>query len=242
MSVKKHSTAGRRGGFLAIAVAVVGIVGGLSFIGIALASQESGAQPSVANEGSGSTLARVVTSDAWLNETLPAILPMPLMGPSSDSDVVGPTMARSKPVALDIPAIDVHSDLQDLGLESDGALEVPAGPHYDEAAWYRYSPTPGSLGPAVLLGHIDSATNGPSVFFRLGELKPGDEVSVTRADGSAAIFIVDKVHSYPKDDFPTELVYGDIDHAGLRILTCGGAFDDAAGHYLNNVVVFASLR
>ena len=152
------------------------------------------------------------------------------------------TLPRSKPVTLDIPAIGVHSKVQYLGQTPEGALETPApGPLYDQAAWYRHSPTPGSLGPAILLGHIDSAANGPSVFFRLGELKPGDRISVTRADDSVATFEVDSVEVYPKDDFPTELVYGDIDHAGLRVLTCGGAFDDIAGHYLDNVVVFARL-
>jgi hypothetical protein len=143
---------------------------------------------------------------------------------------------------LDIPAIEVHSDLQHLGLDAGGALETPApGPRYDEAAWYRHSPTPGSLGPAVLLGHVDSAANGPSVFFRLGELRRGDRVSVTRADHSVAVFVVDEVRQYSKNDFPTDLVYSDIDHAGLRILTCGGAFDDSTGHYLDNIVVFATL-
>lgn len=132
--------------------------------------------------------------------------------------MAGPVLPASKPVALDIPAIDVRSDLQSVGQTASGALETPApGPLYDTAA------------------------NGPSVFFRLGELRPGDRVIVARADGSSAIFSVDEVHSYPKDDFPTGLVYRDIDHAGLRIVTCGGAFDDAAGHYLDNVVVFASL-
>jgi sortase (surface protein transpeptidase) len=152
-------------------------------------------------------------------------------------------LPRSKPVSLEIPSIGVDSTVQHLGQEADGTLETPAaGPLYDEAAWYRYSPAPGSLGPAILLGHVDSAANGPSVFFRLGELRAGDLVSVGRADGSTAVFVVDEVRRYAKDDFPTHLVYDDIDHAGLRIVTCGGAFDASAGHYMDNVVVFASLR
>lgn len=175
------------------------------------------------------------------------IEPIPVLHPSrvpskAASLVKGPVMDRSAPVRLDIPAIDVRSSLLRLGQTSDGALEVPSpGPDYDKAAWYRYSPTPGSLGPAVLLGHVDSAAEGPSVFFRLGELEPGEAISVTRADGSVARFEVDEVRRYPKNAFPTERVYGDIDHAGLRILTCGGPFDAAAGHYLDNIVVFASL-
>ncbi len=158
------------------------------------------------------------------------------------SGAAAPTLPRSEPATLDIPAIGVRSVIQQVGQTADGALEVPApGPHYDEAAWYRHSPTPGELGPAVLLGHVDSAVNGPSVFFDLGKLVRGDRVSVTRVDGSVATFQVDEVNRYAKDDFPTELVYGDIEHAGLRILTCGGAFDDSTGHYLDNIVVFASL-
>jgi Sortase family. len=156
--------------------------------------------------------------------------------------VDAPTLPRSKPVALNIPSIGVHSVVQYLGQTADGALETPApGPHYDEAAWYRHSPTPGSLGPAIVLGHVDSAADGPSVFFRLGELRSGDRVSITRADDSVAAFIVDRVRRYSKDNFPTKLVYGNINHAGLRMVTCGGAFDDSTGHYLDNIVVFASL-
>ncbi len=156
--------------------------------------------------------------------------------------MVGPILSASEPVTLEIPSIGVRSTLLHLGLDADGGLEVPApGPDYDRAAWYRHSPAPGSLGPAILLGHVDSAADGPSVFFRLGELRPGDRVVIIRADDSSALFIVDEVRRYAKDRFPTGLVYGDIDHAGLRIITCGGAFDSATGHYLDNIVVFASL-
>lgn len=171
----------------------------------------------------------------------PFVLDHAVVRPSG-ADLETPVLARSKPVTLKIPSIGVTSAVQHLGQAADGALETPAGPHYDEAAWYRHSPTPGSLGPAILLGHVDSAANGPSVFFRLGELRAGDPVSIGRADGSTAVFVVDEVRRYAKDDFPTKLVYDDIDHAGLRIVTCGGAFDSSAGHYLDNVVVFASLR
>jgi hypothetical protein len=92
-----------------------------------------------------------------------------------------------------------------------------------------------------MMGHVDSALEGPSVFFDLGELRAGNRILVTRADDSVAVFVVDQVRRYAKNDFPTQTVYGDIDHAGLRILTCGGAFDSASGHYLDNIVVFASL-
>jgi hypothetical protein len=129
-----------------------------------------------------------------------------------------------------------------LGQTARGSLQVPPpGPNYDKVAWYRNSPTPGSLGPAILVGHIDSAAKGPSVFYRLHALKRGDLVRVTRADGSVAVFKVDDVMQFRKSGFPTRLVYGDTNYPALRIITCGGAFDPNVGHYVDNTVVLASL-
>ena len=151
-------------------------------------------------------------------------------------------LPSSEPAAIEIPAIGVHSEMQQVGLTAEHTLEVPApGPYYDHAAWYRHSATPGAVGPSVIVGHVDSASGGPSVFFYLGDLRPGDEVLITRRDGTVAIFEVDAVGQYSKDDFPTELVYGDTDHAALRLITCGGAFDRAERSYVDNIVVFASL-
>jgi LPXTG-site transpeptidase (sortase) family protein len=143
---------------------------------------------------------------------------------------------------VSIPTIGVQSELLSLGLNADGTLAVPQpGPDYDKAAWFNGSPRPGDLGPAVIEGHVDSAANGPSVFYRLGELVVGDRVEVTRADGSVAPFVVDEVRVVPKDDFPTLDVYGNTSGPELRLITCGGPFDSAAGSYVDNVVVFARL-
>jgi len=166
--------------------------------------------------------------------------------PLDESETPAPSEAplalpASKPVSISIPAIGVESALLRLGQTADGTLEVPApGRNYDKAGWYRYSPAPGVLGPSVIVGHVDSAKTGPSVFFRLGSLRPRDRVRVTRTDGSVAIFEVDDVRRFRKARFPTKLVYGNTDHAALRLITCGGPFD-SAGHYRDNVVVLASL-
>jgi Sortase domain len=148
-------------------------------------------------------------------------------------------LAPSPPVALDVPAIGVHTALLTLGLNADGTVEVPPL-ETDEPGWYDGSPTPGEIGPAVILGHVDSARSGPAVFYDLAALLPGDTIGVTRADGSTVTFHVDEVARYPKRAFPTEAVYGDLDHAGLRLITCGGEFFRRAG-YLDNVVVYAHL-
>jgi len=144
-------------------------------------------------------------------------------------------LARSTPVRVRIAAIGVDSGLMDLGLRADGSLEVP--PSGFPAGWYTGGPTPGELGPAIIAGHID--WNGPGVFYNLHKLKPGDQITVTRKDGSKPVFRVTRVAQFSKSQFPTTLVYGNIDHAGLRVITCGGSFK--SGSYVDNIVVFADL-
>ena len=153
----------------------------------------------------------------------------------------GPSLLRSQPVSVNIPAIGVNSKLLHLGLNSDGTMQVPSlTTSADEAAWYKYSATPGQIGASVIEGHVDSY-RGPAVFFRLGALRPGDAVDVTLADGITAIFRVTGVREYLKSNFPAKSIYGAIGYAALRLITCGGTFDYATGHYLSSTVVFASL-
>lgn len=164
-------------------------------------------------------------------------------GPPNSRAVRAPALVpASVPTRIDIPGIGVSSALLRLGQAADGSVAVPPpGPTYDLAGWYRYSPTPGSLGPAVIVGHIDSKRSGPSVFFRLGDLRPRDVIRVARTDGSVAVFAVDAVRRFAKADFPTALVYGNTDHAALRLITCGGPFDASSGQYEDNIIVTASL-
>ncbi|PVU82578.1 class F sortase [Cellulomonas sp. WB94] len=151
--------------------------------------------------------------------------------------VEAPHLAKSKPVRLHIPAVGVDSPLMDLGLKADGTMEVP--PSGFPAGWYTGAPTPGELGPAIIAGHVD--WKGPGVFYRLRNLKPGDTVSVTREDGSIAAFRVTRVEQFAKDTFPTDLVYGNIDVAGLRLITCGGSWNAQTHHYDDNIIAFADF-
>lgn len=132
----------------------------------------------------------------------------------------------------------MDSQIVKLGLNADETMEVPRD--FAVAGWYQHLPTPGERGPAIISGHIDSKA-GPAVFFRLRELQAGAEIRVTRADGSVAVFRVDQLEQFPKAEFPTERVYGDLDHAGLRLITCGGTFDRSIGHYRDNIVAYATL-
>ncbi len=216
---------------------------GVACLVVGVAVQQRVAEPRPELPASTATSASPTATPAQARSTVPPPPPTTAPGvPASRPRSTGPVLAASAPTVLEIPAIGVRSDLLRLGITPDGVLEVPPrGPTYDQAGWYRYSPTPGALGPAVLAGHVDSAANGPSVFFRLGDLRPRDTVLVTRADGSVAVFAVDEVRRFRKTRFPSELVYGNTDHAALRLITCGGEFDDASGHYVDNIVVLASL-
>jgi sortase family protein len=153
----------------------------------------------------------------------------------------GPSLHRSLPVSVDIPAIGVHSQLLRLGVNADGTVQVPPlTTRADQAAWLKYTTTPGQIGASVIEGHVDSY-RGPAVFYRLGALRPGDTIDVTLADGVTGIFRVTGVREYAKDKFPANIIYSDANFAALRLITCGGAFDYTTGHYLSSTVVFASL-
>ncbi|UUT35585.1 class F sortase [Microbacterium elymi] len=165
----------------------------------------------------------------------PTAAPAPVPAP-----ITGPILAKSHPTRLTIPAIGVDSSLMTLGQNQDGSVQVPPLGTSQPAGWYKGSPTPGELGPAVILGHVD-APSGRSVFYRLGDIRRGDHISVTRADGTVAVFTAQRVSEYPKDAFPTLQVYGNTDRAELRLITCGGDFNHSIGHYVDNIVVYARL-
>ncbi|TQN27852.1 sortase family protein [Haloactinospora alba] len=148
-------------------------------------------------------------------------------------------LSRSEPVALAIPEIGLRTDrLVRLGLTPAGRLETPED--WQAVGWYGNGTAPGESGPAVLAGHLDSTT-GPAVFHRLEQLRRGDTVTVQRGDGTTAVFTVHDTGTHPKDSFPTDRVYGETDRAELRLITCGGDFDEGTGHYEDNTVVYAHL-
>ena len=162
--------------------------------------------------------------------------------PSPTSPIVAPPESApprppGRPVSLAIPVIGVHTRLITLGRTSGGSLQVPATTSV--AGWYTGSPRPGAVGSAIIVGHIDSY-RGPGVFFRLSGLHPGNQVYVRQAGGTVVRFRVTEVQRYLKSHFPTQAVYGPTPDPELRLITCGGAFDAATGHYLSNIVIYAT--
>ncbi|HEX5798305.1 MAG TPA: class F sortase [Candidatus Saccharimonadales bacterium] len=147
-------------------------------------------------------------------------------------------LPESEPTHLRVPAVDIDTKLTEAGKNKDQTLEVPE--NYDIAGWYKFGPTPGEQGPAVIAGHVNR-DHGLGVFGSLHLVKKGQTVEVERKDGKTVLFKVDAVKQFPQDkDFPTEAVYGNIDHAGLRLITCAGDFNYITRRYDQNTVVFAS--
>jgi sortase (surface protein transpeptidase) len=147
-------------------------------------------------------------------------------------------IARSRPVTLTIPALSIHIAVGTLGLQADDQVMVPTSTHV--VGWYDDGPTPGQVGSAVILGHVDSYV-GPGTFYYLKDMKAGNSILVTLADGTSEHFIVTDVVQYSKAAFPDQLVYGSHGTRSLQLVTCGGTFDHETGHYESNIVVFSRL-
>jgi hypothetical protein len=216
---------------LLVVAIVLGISGGgLIWAGV---SQPSGVEP-VAAAGD------IPLSAADISVTPP--VSTDAATPSSSAPaarVAAGALSRSLPVSVQVPSIGVDSTLLSRGLNPDKTVEVPKD--FSKAGWYHNGPTPGEMGSSVILGHIDSARDGPAVFFKLAKLTPGDQVLVKRTDGKTATFTVDARRQYPKAQFPAKEVYGPVDYPGLRLITCGGQFDSNARSYLDNIVIYAHL-
>ncbi|KAK1183112.1 class F sortase [Streptomyces sp. NBS 14/10] len=153
---------------------------------------------------------------------------------------LGPALPRSPARHLDIPSIGVSAPFTELTLDRSGVLIPPPADNNNLAGWFNGGPSPGERGNAIVAGHVDTKT-GPAVFYPLSALKTGSRVTITRADGIVATFVVDSVETFNKANFPDERVYGQTPDAQLRLITCGGSYDRAVRDYTANVVVFAHL-
>ncbi len=164
------------------------------------------------------------------------VRPNPITAQTVSSYPQASTFAmRSLPLRIKIPSLGVNAEIIQLGLENDGTLSVP--PDGSVAGWYKDSPTPGEIGPSVIVAHVDWKGK-EGVFFRLKSMQVGALVKILRADGATQTFKVEKIEAFPKKNFPTNQVYGDIAYAGLRLITCGD-FNFQIHKYVKDIVVFA---
>lgn len=229
-----------------VAAAVALLVLGVAVIAWAL-HRPAGDSPPVAAAATTSTSVPALVGD---DPTTPAASASPPSTPppgvatptvtAKATPTAHPVLAlgSSRPRILRIPELGIDTSLISLGLNDDGTVAVPPAP--DQVGWYDGSPTPGQLGPSTILGHV-SWLGTPAAFYRVGTLRRGQTLSITRADGRVLTFTVQGTRSYPKDQFPTSQIYGNLDYAGLRLITCSGDYDAARHYFPDNLVVYLQL-
>jgi hypothetical protein len=228
----------RRARILGAAGAVLLIAGVIAIL-VAVQAQKSAPQPPPSAASPVNVIPTRTPTEP--HATVPGPITTKGSNTTSGPTTRGPILPRSTPIQLRIPAINVNSTLKRIGLTSEGEISTPPLVKDSHAYWLTASPTPGQLGPSTIIGHVDSAAYGPGVFFKLGDMRQRERIYLTRADGTVAMFEVERVAEYNKNDFPTHRVYGNLDHAGLRLITCGGTFDSAIHSYQSNIVVYAAL-
>ena len=228
----RNENAGRHGAHGAVLVSVSLLAAGAVLVGFGLDRPSPPPQPP--------TVVSVVAARSAppsLGPTVPVARkpakPSPLRSPP-------PFLGASQPVRLELRSIGLRSDsFVPLHVQRDGTLSVPVDA--DQVGFYAAGPTPGQLGAAVLAGHVDTSSGREGVFYRLGAVRRGDQVRVTRADGTTPVFTVDRVQAFSKSDFPTAAVYeSQLRSSQIRLITCGGPLG-SDGTYRDNVVVFAHL-
>lgn len=163
----------------------------------------------------------------------------PTPEPTATTDKKPAGLTKSEPTNIRIARVGINTTTTPVGRLADGTMETPPALS-GTAGWYKFSPTPGEIGPSVIVGHVDNK-KGPSIFWRLRDIIAGDIVEITRADGQVVKFKVESLKQFDQANFPTEEVYGNINTAGLRLITCGGTFNRATKRYTQNTVVFASI-
>ena len=147
------------------------------------------------------------------------------------------TTTTGGPATITIPAIGVQAPIVGVGLQADGAMQLPEP---DQVGWYKLGPRPGEGGPAVLVGHLYYRRTGPAVFYHLDKLRPGDEILIGQRGGTTTRFLVGRLERHPKTALPTSRIWTDATRPLLRLITCGGSLDRTTGHYRDNLIVYAS--
>ncbi|WP_457946186.1 sortase domain-containing protein [Pseudarthrobacter sp. alpha12b] len=231
---------GRRGDLRAPAAVGLLLLIALTGCGTGPGTSDAGPAPSASAAASTAPSTPAAPSPSAAQTSAPT--PPSPPATAAPADVGPPVLPRSEPATLDIPSIGLRTELLSLGLRGNGSLEVPDDTGSGApAGWYNGSPTPGERGPAVMLGHVNALGGHKGVFADLRKLAPGADVNVVRADGSTAVFVVERGALYGKDSFPTLEVYGNTAGSELRLITCDG-YDAATGLFDDNYVVFAKLK
>lgn len=227
-----------------LVAAIVLALGGVSAVGVALANQEPAPPvaadlPAESAAPAPSASASSTPSHSPSSSTVSGSSAKPTSRPTPRVDPNKRELAESVPTRIQIPSIKVDASMVDVGLKGDGEMDTPdADP--EQAGWFTGAHTPGSPGTSIVVGHV-TWNREPTVFFKLGDLERGDQITVTRKDGSKATFAVSKRSTFPKDEFPTKEIFQQATDPELTLITCGGRYDTSTHTYGSNVIVWTKL-
>jgi sortase (surface protein transpeptidase) len=192
----------------------------------------------------------LVVNQLWAREMPPMSLPfgnnegdalISPVGISSPSPTPSPVVqVINQPQRLVIESLEVDSQIELVGLAKDGRMDVPKAD--ENVAWYQLGAKPGEIGSAVIAGHFDSRTGGPAVFFDLGNLEAGDEITVLGQNGQSLVFVVNEVALFTDANFPVTKVFNQTDTRRLNLITCAGTFNQQQKNYSDRLVVFTQLK
>ena len=143
-----------------------------------------------------------------------------------------------RPIAVEIPRMDVSAEVLGIGLDARRWVEVPED--VTRTGWYRYSQLPGAeTGATVIVGHRDGNGQGPGALKVLDQLRLDDRIVVTAVDGTRWEYRVVARESFAKTVVPLDELFSPLGPHRLTLITCGGPFDDNSLGYTDNVVVTA---
>lgn len=144
---------------------------------------------------------------------------------------------KAIPVRLKIPKIKVNALVDQIGLTRNGAMDVPTAPL--NVGWFKFGPSPGDNGSAVIDGHYGTWKNGQkTVFNDLGQLKPGDSLSVEDEQGVITTFVVRESRTYNADADASNVFSSSDGKSHLNLITCGGIWNTVSKSYPDRLVVF----
>ena len=215
------------------------LLAGFALLGVATVRR---AVPVWAQDDAAATPPAIASPSANLGGILPTgVGEVPSTGASRPGpvDMVQDRLERAPvaPIGLTVERAGIDAGIEALRVV-DGAMQDRSGPWV--VGWYENLGSLGRAGNIVMAGHIDYWNVGPAVFYNLAALQPGDPIVVSGDDGLAYPFSVEWVQQFDSTALPLEEVAGPTEGQALTLITCGGAFDYASGHYLQRTVVRAT--
>ena len=165
----------------------------------------------------------------------------PLAHHTTNSVVIPAADVKANPARLLIPAIGVNAFIESVGVTPGGELAVPQHHPWDDVGWYTAGPRPGERGSAVIDGHLDRTGGSPAVFWRLRDMRVGDQVVVIDAAGKTLKFHVREIEYYTPQNAPIQQIFGNFNGSYLNLITCAGDWIASQHQTTLRLVVYTSL-